>query len=303
MKKFIIQISIFISIFIIIVLFSAKKMSIIVKNREFKNYETESNLLIFKENKKYDFMFMGISHARNFSRHKNHLKIEKILNKNGINIAQGGGTCGVAEQLFYLKYFYKKNNTVNTIIYVLTPPMLFSETLPIASNTFNYETLELDFFLNYLFFKTENKSERLINYVQFKLNKDWITYLPKSLDTKNDSLILIDTAIINKGFDVAYSKELNMNTFNKSCKIIENTIKLSKKNNSDIILIIPPAVFGKWTGHDNVIEFAISMTKKYNIKYYDYSETILEPNYYYDHHHLNTKGVIYFTEKYLTQIM
>ena len=34
-------------------------------------------------------------------------------------------------------------------------------------------------------------------------------------------------------------------------------------------------------------------------KYYDFSESVLIPKYYYDHHHLNSAGVDYFAENFL----
>ena len=108
-----------------------------------KNSQTESNTLIIPENNKFDLLFLGISHARNFSRYGNHEKIEKALDKKIINLGQGSGYCGINEQLFYLDYFYNKNNTTKDIIIVLTPSMLTSEKLPIASNTFDNEIFDL----------------------------------------------------------------------------------------------------------------------------------------------------------------
>ena len=176
MKKFITRIVFFLTVFFTFIIFLAKTTSIIVKNRQFENYETESNLLIYKNSSSYNFMFMGISHARNFSRHKNHLRVENILDKSFINIGQGNGACSVNEQLYYLEYFYKKNNSVNTIVYILSPPILFSETLPQAANTFDREAFEFDFLFNYLTFKTENKYERLWSYIRTKTQYKWLVY-------------------------------------------------------------------------------------------------------------------------------
>jgi len=302
MKKFILKLIVFLTAITTIILSYSYIVSFIVINRNFKNYETESNLLIIKKNEKFDIAFIGISHARNFSRHKNHLRVENILNKHIINFGQGGSTCSVNEQYFYLDYFYKKGNSVNTIIYLLTPPMIFSETLSKASNTFDVEPFKLDFFLNYLFFfNTENKEQRLLSYIRTKFEKKWINYKPTSLDSISYKLDKIDSAEVNKGIKSAYTSD-SLLYFEKNCKTIENTILLANENNTEIILIIPPALFGKWLGNQKVCEFAEKMVAKYNIQFFDYSETILEPNFYYDHHHLNTNGVVYFTEKFLKPI-
>ena len=65
------------------------------------------------------------------------------------------------------------------------------------------------------------------------------------------------------------------------------------------MLIIPPALFGKWKGHEETVEFCRIMNVKYGVSFHDFSMSVLEPKLYYDHHHLNTNGVEYFTEKFL----
>jgi hypothetical protein len=39
------------------------------------------------------------------------------------------------------------------------------------------------------------------------------------------------------------------------------------------------------------------------IAWYDFSESVLDPKLYYDYHHLNSAGVVYFTENYLKKII
>ncbi len=303
MKKFIYKVFIFAFVFFMSVFLLAKITSIIVKNRHFKNYETESNLLVINKNKSYDILIAGISHARNFSRHKNQLRVEKILNKSTINIGQGGGICGAEEQYFYLDYFYHKKNKTKKVLYVLSTPILFSQSLPMASNTFNYETFEFDFFYRYLFVKTQNKGQRLFYYVKSKFDKSWFKLKPAKADFKSDSLLKVDTVEVKNGQKKAFMSEKDSPIFRENCLAVENTIKLAQANNSELIFIIPPAVFGKWIGHEETMAFANEMTKKYGVKVYDFSETMLDPKYYYDHHHLNSKGVSFFTEKYLKPIL
>ena len=299
-KTFLILLSLLLIIFLTLIVSSA-----IVRNRGFNNYTSESNTLFFKKNQQYDILIMGISHARNFSRHKNHLRIEKILDSKIINIAQGSGACGVNEQLFFLEYFFKTGNSSSKIIYVLSPPMLFSKTLPIASNTFDNEVFDISFFANYLAFSSENKQARIMSYLQSKFHPSWLFKQPFTKDRENTALVSLDKKAIDEGQDMAYSgSELDMIQFQKTSKIIEKTIKISKENNSEVILLIPPALFGKWRGHTETLFFAKTMEKKYsNVKTFDGSETELKPEFYYDNHHLNTNGVIHFTNNYLKQLI
>ena len=303
MKKFIVQIIAYFLFLVFFILIGAQLTSNSVKNRNFKNYETESNLLVLKENKKYDFLFMGISHARNFSRHKNHLRLDTILNKKFINIGQGEGKCGLNEQFFYLKYFYKNRNKTNQVIYILSPPMLFHTGLPLASKTFDFEPFEFDFFSHYLFFNTRNKTQRVYSYVNSKYTLEWKNHQPKSYTKKQNYLTKLDSVKVTNGLNFTYKKGLAHWQFDRNAKIIEQTIRLIQKNNSSCIFVIPPALFGKWNGHNETLEFAKKMQEKYGVKVYDYSETVLDPKYYYDHHHLNSNGVIYFAENYLKPIL
>ncbi len=273
-----------------------------IENKGFKNHETEGNLLIMNEQENYDLLFMGISHARNFSRHKNHLKIEEILQKKIINIGQGYAKCGVNEQLFYLDYFYHKKNAATKLVYVISPPLFYSKSLPRASDTFEREPFEIDFFLRYLFFETDNKKERISTYLQSKFSRDWLYCKPKSQNGKMNKLDSLDTSAVNEGQKAAYEDVKSLERFDQSVERLTESIQLALENHSNVVLIIPPALFGKWKGHDKVANFALEMSQMDNVSYYDFSESILTPELYYDHHHLNTKGIIYFTEKYLKPI-
>lgn len=299
MKDFLIKIFIYLSLFFISFFFVLTMLSEYVKNKGFENSQTESNTLIIGEDKVYNVLFLGISHARNFSRNGNHEQVEKILNNKIINLGQGGGKCSINEQLFYLDYFYSKGNTTDKVCIVLSPPMLSSTTLPFASNTFDNEAFDMYFFTKYLFFDSENKSERLLNYTQSKFSKKWITNKPIQSKSNTNFLKEIDSTKIKDGFKLAYGSEINMKQFKKSCSQVEEIIKLAQKNKSKVYFFIPPALFGKWPGHLQTIDFLNENKMKYNFNYADFSESILDPKMYYDHHHLNSNGVVLFSKKYL----
>lgn len=295
----------FIILFISIVLIMIVISSAYVKNKGFSNYTTESNTLWLPENGNYDLLFMGISHARNFSRHKNHLRIEEILDSKIANIAQGNGMCGPNEQLFYLDYFYFRSNKASQVIYFLSPPLLFSETLPLSTNTFKYEVFNWSFLKRYISFSGENKTERILYYLQRKLHPKWLIENPYTSESEQTKLDSLDSKAVKRGQNLAYSgSKLNYQRFKESTKIVEETVKLAQLNNSKIIFIIPPALFGKWRGHNETFNFANSMKKKYsNVKVFDGSEAVLKSEFYFDSHHLNTAGVVYFTDTYIKSLI
>lgn len=304
MKSFLIKISLSVVIFLTVLFILLKVSSTIVKNRGFSNSNTESNTLFLKSNVSYDILFMGISHARNFSRFNNHHRIEKILDANVINLGQGRGRCGAKEQQFYLDYFQSKGNEASLIIYVLSPPLLFAETLPVATNTFDDEVFSLPFLVKYLPYDSPNKQGRIMSYISSKLNSQWIFKQPDTTTANSNSLQSLDTAAVTEGQNIAYSgTSKNLQQFEKTSAIIESTIASANKE-SEILLLIPPALFGQWRGHQQVLEFAKEMRHNYtNVQIADCSNSVLKPELYYDNHHLNTNGVIYFAEHHLKPIL
>lgn len=280
-----------------------KCSSALVQRSNFANHQTESNLLHLKSGQHHDLLLMGISHARNFSRHGNHQRLEKILNSSIVNIGQGNGACGAREQLFYLEYFYSQDNHADQILYVLSPPIMFLQSLSLATNSFDNESFDLKFLYKYLQFSSENKTARIMSYLQSKLSIHWLLMKPNSKESEDQILDHIDYQEIEDGQDLAYGKTLSMEQFYKNVQTIKQTIELAKSHNSKLIFVIPPAVFGQWRGHNEVLEFGRELALDKNVSFYDFSNAILDTHYYYDHHHLNTTGVEFFAEKYLRSII
>lgn len=303
MKVFLIKIGIYLLLISTISIALASVSSMIVKSRKFYNYNTESNLLHLEKNKNYDILIMGISHARNFSRHDNHLRMEEILNKKILNIGQGGATCGVNEQLFYLQYCYHKGISADTVLYILSTPLVYADYLNKASSTFGREPFSFDFLYQYIRFKSTNKLQRIQYYIYSKLDPKWIKLQPLPVEKNDQKLFALDSAVVEDGLNLAYLDGLNPDILAKNCKVVEETISFIQSQKSTVILILPPALFGKWMGHDKIIEFCDQMKKDHNVDYFDLSESILQPEYYYDHHHLNSEGVKYFTVNYLKPIL
>ena len=299
MKRFLIKILISITAVVLIMLIGITITSTIVKNRNFNNGQTESNTLFIQSDRHYDFGMMGISHARNFSRHGNHERFQNIFSSSLINLGQGRGKCGINEQLFYLQYAYSRNIQIDTMLYILSPPMVFGDYLNKASHTFEEEVFEWAFLYQYLQFDGDNKRERIFSYLRHKLHPDWWLMKPGSSTEKTDALTEIDEEEVQRGF-IAAMKDTNLEmSFEKNVELVIKTLELCKKNQTEVVFIIPPALFGQWPGHKKCDSLSKAFIEEYNISYFDFSESILEPELYYDHHHLNTPGVLEFLEKHL----
>jgi hypothetical protein len=305
MTRFLIKIGIFLILFVSIVFAVTYYFSNrIVDKYEFENCDTEENIVIIPKNEHFDILFLGISHARNFTRHKNHDRVEEILNVKMLNLGKGGGKGTVANQYNYLKYFLCEGNSVNHIIYVLTMPMFYSNVMDSKSSEMAFEAFSPKYFLISLFGPGINKEQKLYDYLRSKYRNSWKKVKPNCLPTYDNVLEKIDSLVIKKGLDAAYINGLEMDALERNIKYLEKTIKFAQKNNINITFMITPTLFGEWPGHDEFMVYMKKIEKEYNVNTYNFCcvyDDHLE--YFYDHHHLNTQGIIQFTKEHLSPIV
>lgn len=305
MARFLLKILLFVFISTGLLYLGVKLASRNAESKEYHNFNTEENVVITPKDKHFDFLFLGLSHARNFSRHHNHERVEKILHRNFLNYGKGGGKGNIANQYVFLKYFLSRGNTTDHIYYVLSMPMFFAERLDENAYTYQDEMLDPDFFYQVLTGPDVNKGEKLYTYIRSKFDKRWRTkYGPWSAKINDNVLEKFDTTQIVDGFKKAYVNGLEFDTFEKNKKLMKETIELARKNNIGVTFIVTPSTFGEWPGHQEVMQFMQELKKEYGTDVYDYSKVYLhQKKYFYDHHHLNTEGVVKFTEEYLKPMM
>ncbi len=261
----------------------------IVSKQTFKNNETEANLFLIKENQHYNYLVLGISHARNLSRNTHHDLFEA---KKGsmINLSQGNSLGGLENQYLYLDYFLSKGNKADSLLLILTPTLMYTNKIDRNSIAFFQEPIKLDFLSKIVSTKYFDYTySQLFNYTKSKLSHHWLMTKPISNGDILDTLKGIDSIEMKKGFALAYPDSTSRRRLQVQEFILDKIITTAIENKICPVIIIPPALFGKWPGHDNLIN---SLKYNYrNIKILDHSTLIQNPKYYYDHHHLNTAGV------------
>ena len=305
MVRFLLKIALFWILLIGLIYTAAKVASRNAENKEYHNFNVEENVIITPKNEHFEFVMLGLSHARNFSRHRNHQRVEKILDRKFINFGKGGGKGNIANQHVYLKYFLSRGNTTDHIYYVLSMPMFFAERLDENAFTYQYEKLDPLFFYQVLTGPDINKGEKLYTYIRSKSDKHWrFKYGPWSAKISDNVLEKIDSTVINNGFKLAYVSGLEFDTFKKNKKLMQETVELAQKNDIEITFIVTPSTFGEWPGHEHVMDFMSELKEKYGSEVYDFSRVYLgQKKYFYDHHHLNSDGVVKFTKEYLKPLM
>jgi hypothetical protein len=256
-----------------------------ILNKNLQNNQTEANLFHIKANVHYKKLILGISHARNLSRGLHHQLFEVKYGKT-INLAIGENLNGLEIQYVYFKYFLDQGNTTDSIYLILSPTLLFDNSIDKNDIAFYKEPIKMEF-LEYLVKNSSVTKDQIFHYLKSKLSHHWIVQQYYSNEANNNYLTQLDTSVIRKGMALAYPFRLNETIFTERMIKLSQLIALAKKENIGIKIIIPPALFGKWPGHDKIKQHIDK--KKFAIK--DLSESILEPSFYYDHHHLNTRGI------------
>jgi len=305
MVRFLLKIALFWILLIGLIYTAAKVASRNAENKEYHNFNVEENVIITPKNEHFEFVMLGLSHARNFSRHRNHQRVEKILDRKFINFGKGGGKGNIANQHVYLKYFLSRGNTTDHIYYVLSMPMFFAERLDENAFTYQYEKLDPLFFYQVLTGPDINKGEKMYTYIRSKFDKHWLEKYGTWSEKKREKVLeKIDSTAINRGFKLAYVNGLEFDTFEKNKKLMQETVELAQKNDIEITFIVTPSTFGEWPGHEHVMDFMSELKEKYGSEVYDFSRVYLgQKKYFYDHHHLNSDGVVKFTKEYLKPLM
>jgi hypothetical protein len=248
--------------------------------------EIEANLFSINENEKYDKLILGISHGRNFSRGTHHQLFESKKGRT-INLAIGEGLNGMEIQKLYAQYFFNKGNKADSLYYILSPTLFYTNIHDQSDIAFYQEPINLDFIFHLLKNGNNRKFHQISTYLRSKLSHHWWGQNKKEIVENVKKLTAMDSIEVLNGFKAAYLFELSDSVFQERVIVFEETLKLFEKNNVKVKILIPPALFGKWPGHDKLINYL--MAKK--IIVLDLSESILAPRFYYDHHHLNTEGI------------
>lgn len=264
--------------------------------------ETESNLLIMPERAHYDFVVMGTSHARIFSRSGNQDRVEALLSKKFLNISEGGGHGGIFAEQMYAQWFYNRGNSTPTIVYFIDPWVFYSRKWNEENYYLQNEPLDLKFFIQNL--KAGVNQDVLVNYLKTKIYPSWFNSKPLTdLKENTGSLRTVDPHAVKERIDSLYLDGENSTTVEFYQKELERSLDVAKAHNSKVIFIVPASLLGILPGQKDMVDFLKSLQRTYDVEVYDFSGALKDTKYFYDHDHLNTEGVLLFTEKYLKPLL
>ncbi len=264
----------------------------------FQLHEVESNLFFINENEQVDMVVLGISHARNFSRQANHAITENALNKNILNLGRGNGLCGLHGQQLYLDFFFENGNSTGEVLFIATPPLMYGTYLDQNQTAFWDEPIRFDFSKFIIKNGDREKHWQLFQSFVRKLRPSWLSFQKYPNEPMTAQIEKVDPIIIEEGMKLAYPKGRRIETLQENIIYFKKIVSSTKINGAKLIVVIPPAVFGKWPGHEETMEWLQKVKELEDFKIMDLSEAILDKTFYYDHHHLNSEGVQKFWDIY-----
>lgn len=326
MKKFIIKIAILILVNIAI-------YNLAIYSLYNKSFLTSA--CTAPKDEKYDFVLMGTSHGQVFYKHI----VEPIISKKMKNLASGAA--GIIPQKIQLECFFQAHNKTDKVVYLLDPWILHSNRWNESNYILQQENIEYSYLVKLL--ENNVDSKVLFNYFRDKLIDNYDKFMRELLTplvpiVKTKPVIqeevkkrqnpdeeyaaneaqkreatmaqktpeeqkVLNAAEDKQRLEILYDQGIKKEYFNKYSKELEKVILVAKKNNAQIVFIIPPTLMGKLPGHDNTIELLAQLKKTYGINYFDLSVEMQNQDFYWDREHLSRSGVEYFTQNYLKKIL
>ena len=263
---------------------------------DFANSQTESNLFVVRKKTHYDLLVLGTSHARIFSRTGNHERVEEILGASMLNLSTGGGRGVYASRIFF-DYFLSRGNTAGTVVYFIDPWVLYSQKWNEDNDLFSNEPIT-PAFLSFIVRRGVNAAT-IANYLKTKVSWEWVRQSPKPDTENNIRLDGVDGEAVAKRVESLYPDGLESATFEKYRTELSVLTETANANNIRLVFIIPTTLLGDMPGEDALKQALDEM----DAEWYDLSNAITDPHLYYDHDHLNTAGIVAFTQKYLRPIL
>ena len=117
MKKTIFRFLLFISINIVIAVIGLWIIHIFQPDFNRNDTTTEATFSAIPTNQHFDFVIMGTSHAREFSRSGNKQLVEKTLHQSIFNLSKGMGHGGFLPNKAAWTFFEERDNTTKKLMF------------------------------------------------------------------------------------------------------------------------------------------------------------------------------------------
>ncbi len=255
--------------------------------------ESESNLLVIKNNQHYPVVLLGTSRGRVFSRDGNHELMEKILGQKVANLSKGGGG-GLMPMDVHLSFFLNQGNTTDHVIY-LVDPFIFYSSINNENNDFFLKDEPFEVFIFLKLIKDRYPLDRLSSYLQMITVSDWrkiSRYAGPGLT--DGTLGAIDKEKIEEARK-HYLEKYDRNSFVAYGHVVDDINRLVIAHGATITYVMLPLLMPDFPGLKQVDAFLRETAdREAGVEYINCASCMQDKKFYYDHMHFNKTGIEYF---------
>ncbi len=261
---------------------------------------SESSLAVTGSHSQFDFIVLGASRARQFTRYDNQRRVEEILGKTFLNLAKAAGG-GVVPALLSLKNFYRRANRTPVIIYFLDPFALCTR----WSNELSPSIIDEPFDWWYLvqLFNEGLAFERIRDYVRGNIVSRRGLPDVYDLPSSDTALAAQDPSAISNRLAMLYPNGCNQDELEKGVAKLNELHDLALGNGARLVIIRLPTLLGPEPGSSSfeTIEKIGMVGSRPTVV--DLSSAINDPRCFEDHDHLNTAGIELVTRYFLEPLL
>lgn len=260
--------------------------------------DTDALLPVIQRNTPYGFLMLGTSHGRIFSTAGNHARVESALGTTFLNLAKGNGEGSIFEEELFLKWFYDRGNSTPTIIYLIDPWTFYSRQWNEGNDFLQDEPFNLAFLARA--YQAGTDTQVLVNYIKSKVYPSWVLQMPREADALTGTVPTVDPVDVQKRISALYLDGTNPATFAVYAQEMRSLVALAEAHGTRVICIVPATLLGRLPGQDVMLVFLRTLP---GVIVHDLSASILDQKYFYNLDHLNTEGILLFTQKFLKPLL
>lgn len=265
----------------------------------FDDGQTDTKLFILTEGAHHGVVILGTSHGEIFSSAGNHDRIERVLGTPVMNLSKSGK--GPRIERLFLDYYHLLGNQADAIVYLIDPWAMYAEKGNDEPNVFVDEPLDrrfLAFIAGYRF-----SPSVYINYVMSKATLLWWLRKPDMTPEETRTAAAPTPEQVQKDIDGRYPEGRTATMFKRYAEELRGIAEAAKTHGARLIFIIPTTLNGDYPGEDELRAELDRIRVEFGAENYDHSGAILDPTLYFDFDHLNSAGIVRYTETFLQPIV
>lgn len=255
-------------------------------------WETYAALRSMPTHQAASILFVGSSHAQVLQMCESSVAIvHEAFGQDATVIAKGGS--GVFQHSLYLREFFRRGNTAETIIYFADPWAFYSDDWNEAMKMeIDREPLDWSFTIDMV--RSGAQRNAVFRYLKSKVR--YTAFLKEELEDWNceGRLAAYHPGIARLRSNNLYPDGVDHAVLNHYLDELNSFLDLCQSHNANVIIVVPPTLLGVEPGFEGLWQGLKQIEKRSGIRSIDCSRSMDQTDWYLDHDHLNNRGVSHF---------